>query len=682
MPRLSPYKHKLRVATRASELALRQVTEVFAQFPELSYQIVPIQSYGDRHKDVSLINNKIQDFFTRELDEAILNGQADLAVHSAKDLPYPLPAGLEIITLFEAFDKTDAIVSRNNVTLSELPVNPKLGTSSLLRKAELLKLRDDIDIMSIRGTIEERIRQVDMGQIDAVIIATCALKRLGLEHRIAEVLPFETHPLQGHLAVVAKSGNNKLKSIFKQKDIRNNYGKVWLVGFGPGNPDLLTIQGLKALKKADAVYYDDLLNKDFLSTFKAQKVYVGKRKGNHSIEQSEINKLLLLAATSAQTVVRLKGGDPMLFAHGGEEVEYLQRNLVEVQVVPGISTALAAAAYTRIPLTFRGISSKVTLMTGHSKDHIQVPNGGTIVYYMGAANLSIIAEEALKKGWSPDTPVLMVFNVSNPDQEQYFTTLQQILNEPKNYKTPLIIIIGDVVRIKTTPSENIAKPVFLVTGTQPAGFSKHGEVIHKPLIEIRPLAEYNQLFAVFEHLHDFHWIIFTSRYAVQYFFAGLLRKGKDTRSLAEVRIASVGSVTTAELLKYGIVPDLQPEIESSEGMVALFRQHKISQQQILIPRSDIALPILPEGLTEAGNKVVTITVYENALPQNIHPVELEKIDFVVLSSPSCVENFFKIYKVTAEQKFIVQGDTTLKKLLGHSVHINQIIRKEVYEKVS
>ena len=234
-------------------------------------------------------------------------------------------------------------------------------------------------------------------------------------------------------------------------------GQVWLVGFGPGDPDLLTVKGLKLLKSANIIFYDDLTNKEFLLKFKAEKVYVGKRKGQHSHEQDEINRLLYEAALAGKKVVRLKGGDPMLFAHGGEEIEYLRSRFIKVDVVPGVTAALAAAAFANIPLTHRGISSSVTFSTGHSKTDINVPRSGTLVYYMGASNLHKIAEEVIAKGWNVETPVLLVYNASAPDQKEYYTTLQEVTDFPQTYKTPLIIIIGDVVNLRQNRFEHIER---------------------------------------------------------------------------------------------------------------------------------------------------------------------------------------------------------------------------------
>jgi uroporphyrinogen III methyltransferase/synthase len=326
----------------------------------------------------------------------------------------------------------------------------------------------------------------------------------------------------------------------------------------------------------------------------------------------------------------------------------------------------------------------VTFITGHSEKNINVPGSGTLVYYMGASNLRVIAGEAIRKGWSSNTPVLLVYNVSGKDQEEYYTTLQRIIDEDRTYKTPLIIIIGDVVNLKHNPSENIRKKVFLTTGTHAGDVGNIGEVIHTPLIEIRPLTDYKHLTHVMEELQTFQWLIFTSRYAVLYFFQALQQHGKDSRWLAGLNIASMGNKTTAELNKYGIYPDLQPENESSEGLVELFRRNGITKQHILIPRSNIALSVLPEGLSNINNQVTTAVIYENVIPDNVAKVDLEGIDVIVFASPSCVENFFKVYgyPILDKQKFMVRGGETLKKLLSYPVNPAQIIRKKVYETIS
>ena len=220
LERRKRFKQTIRVTARSSRLSQIQVKEVFGRFPNTPYRLITRQSYGDKHQKISLLNGEApDDMFTRELDTALLTGKADIAIHSAKDLPTKLHPGLEVIALYEAFDKTDSLVSRNHIALADLPKGSTVGTSSPMRKAELLHVRPDLKIVGIRGCIEDRVRQVRNGKVDAAIVATCALKRLGMENEITEVLDFETHPMQGRLAITALKGRDDLKAVFAQNSI-------------------------------------------------------------------------------------------------------------------------------------------------------------------------------------------------------------------------------------------------------------------------------------------------------------------------------------------------------------------------------------------------------------------------------------------------------------------------------
>ncbi len=249
------------------------------------------------------------------------------------------------------------------------------------------------------------------------------------------------------LAIVALAGRPELKSIFAKHDIRNQFGNITLVGFGPGNPDLLTLGGDRALSLADIIFHDDLLDKDYLNKYKAEKVYVGKRKGFHCVEQNEINQLILEAAKAGKQVVRLKGGDPMIFAHGGEEIEFLERNLIEVEIIPGVSSGIAVASLLRVPLTHRGISSSIAFISGHS-ENVHLPDADTLVIYMGGSNIRIIARNAIEQGRNPEIPVMMVYNLSMPDQQTFFFTLEELTLTELKFPTPIIIVIGEVVSFR------------------------------------------------------------------------------------------------------------------------------------------------------------------------------------------------------------------------------------------
>jgi len=652
----------IRVISRKSNLALLQVKEVFQQFPYINYEWITLDSFGDKNKQLSLLDSPPSDLFTRELDEALIRGDVDIAIHSAKDLAYPLHPALEVIALFEAFDQTDALVSRDQLALKDLPSGARVGTSSPMRKRELLALCPDITVVSIRGTIEERIDLIREDKIDALIVATCALKRLGFESLITEILPFQTHPLQGNLAVTALRKRTELKELFSEKDLLRKYGKVTLVGFGPGNPDLLTIAGERAIKEAEIIFYDDLLDNSFLNNYRAEKIYVGKRSGKHHAEQQDINLLLLQSAREGKRVVRLKGGDPMIFAHGGEEIEFLQSNLIKVEVIPGISTANALASLSKISLTHRDLASSVAYISGHSLP-VSVPDADTLVYYMGAARLGEISHEIIRHGRSPETSVLLVHNVSRENQTEYFTTLQSLLTSNIHYPTPLIMVVGKVVELRSHKAKELVPKNILVLGTHAEGYAHLGKVIHTPLIEITGCKDKNRLYQSIRELKYFRYLLFTSRYAVHYFFQALSELHLDSRYLADIRIVSIGKITSEKLRQYGISSDLEAEEEDSYGVINLFsKEDTTKENRVLIPRSDIALDIIPSGLRSLGFNVKTIAVYHNSYPAFPEKVNLSTIDSVVFTSPSCVDNFIRLYgEIPSHIHCITKGRVTQEK---------------------
>lgn len=577
---------KIRVIARGSRLSRLQVEEVFKNFPELAYEIKYLESYGDKNQQISLLNGEAPaDIFTRELDDAIRQGDADIAIHSAKDLPYPLPEDIEVIALFPAFDTTDSLVSRDHKKLAELPAGSIIGTSSPLRKKGLNELRPDLTIKGIRGCIEERVQQVKDGKYDAAIVATCALKRLGMEDEIAEVLPFPTHPLQGFLAITGKKGSD-LKQAFASKSILDKQGSVSLVGFGPGDPDLLTIKAAKAIDAADIIFYDDLIDDSYLADKKAEKIYVGKRAGYHHKEQADINRLLLDAAREGKNVVRLKGGDPMIFAHGSEEIEYLESNLIKVNVIPGITTASALAASQKISLTHRDFSSSVALVSGHTPQPV-TPDAETLVYYMGAKQLQVIATQLIdKEGWAFNTSVLLTYNVSRPDEQTFETTLWNLRNgEMQNLPTPLIALIGNVAGLKHHQASDI-KPT-LYTGTLPAIEKRKADYTYTPLIEISYHPSYFTKILEDNYCKQYDgkcftkycewdesqalYYIFTSQYGVE---ATLEDYDLIFKEQEKHVFISIGDTTTEALHKAGVKNVIQVEQDNRYGVIEWFKKRK------------------------------------------------------------------------------------------------------------
>ncbi|WOG33222.1 uroporphyrinogen-III C-methyltransferase [Segatella copri] len=698
---------KIRVIARGSRLSRLQVEEVFKNFPELAYEIKYLESYGDKNQQISLLNGEAPaDIFTRELDDAIRQGDADIAIHSAKDLPYPLPEDIEVIALFPAFDTTDSLVSRDHKKLTELPAGSIIGTSSPLRKKGLNELRPDLTIKGIRGCIEERVQQVKDGKYDATIVATCALKRLGMEDKIAEVLPFPTHPLQGFLAVTAKKGSQDLQQAFASKSILDKQGTVSLVGFGPGDPDLLTIKAAKAIDAADIIFYDDLIDDSYLADKKAEKIYVGKRAGYHHKEQADINRLLLDAAREGKNVVRLKGGDPMIFAHGSEEIEYLESNLIKVNVIPGITTASALAASQKISLTHRDFSSSVALVSGHTPQPV-TPDAETLVYYMGAKQLQVIATQLIdKEGWAFNTPVLLTYNVSRPDEQTFETTLWNLRNgEMLNLPTPLIALIGYVAGLKHHQASDI-KPT-LYTGTLPAIEKRKADYTYTPLIEINYYPNYlttwlddnycklydGESFTEYCEWNESQalYYIFTSQYGVH----ATLEYDDDLLDNQEERvIISIGDTTTEALHKAGFKDVIQVEQDNRYGVIEWFKKEKerldaarpqyehsfelfekmdldnydqeladfvyrYENRLVFYPHSSLSPEDIPLALQELGFNVLSAVVYNNELPKNPRRVNLNHFKRIVFTSPSTIDNFIKLYgKLPENTEFITRGPIT------------------------
>lgn len=698
---------KIRVIARGSRLSRLQVEEVFKNFPELAYEIKYLESYGDKNQQISLLNGEAPaDIFTRELDDAIRQGDADIAIHSAKDLPYPLPEDIEVIALFPAFDTTDSLVSRDHKKLAELPAGSIIGTSSPLRKKGLNELRPDLTIKGIRGCIEKRVQQVKDGKYDAAIVATCALKRLGMEDEIAEVLPFPTHPLQGFLAITAKKGSQALQQAFASKSILDKQGTVSLVGFGPGDPDLLTIKAAKAIDAADIIFYDDLIDDSYLADKKAEKIYVGKRAGYHHKEQTEINRLLLDAAREGKNVVRLKGGDPMIFAHGSEEIEYLESNLIKVNVIPGITTASALAASQKISLTHRDFSSSVALVSGHTPQPV-TPDAETLVYYMGAKQLQAIATQLIdKEGWAFNTPVLLTYNVSRPDEQTFETTLWDLRNgEMQNLPTPLIALIGYVAGLKHHQASDI-KPT-LYTGTLPAIEKRKADYTYTPLIEISYHPSY--FTKILEDNYCEHYdgksfteycewdesqalyYIFTSQYGVH---ATLDYYDLIFKEQEEHVFISIGDTTTEALHKAGVKDVIQVEQDNRYGVIEWFKKEKerldaarpqyehsyelfekmdldnydheladfvyrYENRLVFYPHSSLSPEDIPLALQELGFNVLSAVVYNNELPKNPRRVNLNHFKRIVFTSPSTIDNFIKLYgKLPENTEFITRGPIT------------------------
>jgi uroporphyrinogen III methyltransferase/synthase len=454
---------------------------------------------------------------------------------------------------------------------------------------------------------------------------------------------------------------------------------VFLVGAGPGDPELLTLKAQRLLAQADIVFSDSLANPRILDGVTAEVRFVGKRGDAGGEKQAVINEELYRAAVAGQRVVRLKGGDPMLFGRATEEMDYLEERLVDVELVPGISAAVAASAYTQIPLTERERSSSVALCLGAPEDRVPVPDSDTQVYYMSSGTLGAIVKKVMASGRAADTPVALIRNVSLPDQRVWLKTLGGLKEELAGYEargeehpyaSPLLTVIGPVVRPTRVANwfENL--PRIWYTGTNPDHFQRPARLLHRPLIEIRPLDDASVLDTRLKDLKPYRWALFTSRYTVDAVFARLEALGLDARAFAGVLVAAVGRATARDLASHGLRADLVAHPESSVGLVAAFTEGQGNGplagtgDRVFLPCSDQALPVIERGLTALGAVVDKVVAYRNLAVDVCPPgIDLELLDEVVLTSPSTAKAFARFFPAPPERLTLVPiGAQTAKTL--------------------
>ncbi|MBI3251786.1 MAG: uroporphyrinogen-III C-methyltransferase [Candidatus Omnitrophica bacterium] len=479
-------------------------------------------------------------------------------------------------------------------------------------------------------------------------------------------------------------------------------GKVYLVGAGPGDPGLLTVKALRLIREADLIVYDYLANPDHLRHAKAsaEKICVGRNFRHRRLTQEKINRLIIRAAQKGQAVVRLKGGDPYLFGRGGEEALFLRAHRIRFEVVPGVTSATACAAYAGIPLTHREHSASVTFLTGHrahdenldsvSWDAI-VSLGGTIVVYMGFYNLEKIAERLIQKGKPAATPVSVIEWGTLPRQRSCDGTLANIAARvrEKKMKAPCLIVIGEVVALRKKLNWFERLPLFgkTVVVTRTAEKSKvfreklaarGAEVIEFPVIEIRPVSDFSAMDEAIRSLEDFDWIIFTSHYGVRAFFDRLRAKhGKDARALGRTRVAAVGPATACSLERRGVRPDLLPGHYETKAIVDAFKKKKnLRGKSVLLLRTDIAPPDLERGLKRLGAKTTRVTAYRTRRPSGRQAWPMrDPVDFVTFTSSSTAHHFVKIMglqkarKLSRKAVFASIGPVTTKTLKSYGLRV-------------
>lgn len=409
-------------------------------------------------------------------------------------------------------------------------------------------------------------------------------------------------------------------------------GQVILVGAGPGDPDLLTIKGRKALESAEVVVYDRLVSQAIYDLIPddAERINVGKESSHHLVPQEEINQILLKKAPEGKRVVRLKGGDPFLFGRGGEELELLVEHGVPFQEIPGITSAIAVPAYAGIPVTHRDFCSSLHIITGHQRAgkplninfEALVQDGGTLVFLMGVSALSTICQGLLDAGMEPDMPAAVVEKGTTPAQRPILATLSTLPETAKaqKVKSPAIIIVGKVCSFTEQfdwfdklPLKG--KQVIVTRPKERAGTlserlrSLGADVTEFPCIETHPLLPCPEMEEAVDHISEYEWLVFTSPAGVSALMEMLERTHRDVRALGPIKLAAIGPGTNRELQKHGLRADLIPDIYDGEHLGQALCQEKPAGK-VLILRAQWGTPALTEVLDRGTISYSDIRCYE------------------------------------------------------------------------
>ncbi len=650
----------LKVGTRNSPLALWQTARVLDCFraicPDAEFQAFEITTPGDADRTTDLRESPA-DFFTRTLDEALLQGKIDFAVHSAKDLPDPVPDGIDWFWLPDSGDRRDVLVGS---------LNPKIiGVSSDRRAAYAKKRFPDAEQRPVRGNMEERIQQLDDGKFDLLIMAGVALQRLGLETRITEWIPqeeLETHEAQGALAVTFRKNDPRMMAI------RSLFVKsATFVGAGICEGHC-TLDGLRALRTAEICLYDALMDDSLLKYLpeSAQKIYVGKRLGAHSLPQDEINRILCDCVRKGGRTVRLKGGDPGIFGRLAEEVDALEVLGLASRVLPGISAMQTAAADTGILLTRRGVARGFSVMTPRLQGGGLGPVTNAaraelpVVFYMSVAVADQLAAELIRDGLSGDTPCAFIFG-AGADREVAFRGKLNALPavDKTTRQLPGLFIVGEIAHYGFNQSLGALGGQRVLLTCSEALMDQAVQAVHdfggrpvvRPLIQLvlnvdavsSPRSELEQRGEdTTSTLGRYDWICLTSPSAVRCFHDLLLKEKMDLRRLP--KIMSVGSGSAQALEKLGLGCDLMPESDFSGAGLLKVAAPLVKGQKILRLRSQKAGPELADGLRAAGAEVDDVVLYENRF---VKYDEQPEFDAVYFASASAVESFIEQWGVAA-----------------------------------
>ena len=646
-----------KTGTRASRLARVQtqgaLRRLAAQFPACAFEEVPLSSPGDRDLKTDLRESP-DDFFTRDLDERVLSGELDCAVHSAKDVPDPVCEGLDWFWLPWREDPRDVIILASGRQMADLPPDAVIGVSSDRREAYCRRRFPEAQQRAIRGNIQERLQQLDAGDYDLVVMASAAFIRLGLQDRITEWIPLQDLPSpdgQGYLCLTFRAGDERftrMRSFFVKA--------VTFAAGGVGSGNTCTQEVIQALRRCDVCLHDALMGQDLLDHVPpgAERVHVGKRCGRHSLPQPEITDLICRYARRGARVVRLKGGDPGIFGRLAEEVEALDRLSLPYRALPGVTSLTAATTGTGMLLTRRGHSRGFCTMTPRKEGgglesvgaavRTQLP----IIFYMAVSSTKVIAEELMAEGMTPEIPAAIVFGAGS---DQMYTVRGTIANiagkvSEKDHELPGTLLVGAVAGYTYRTELGALRGQRVLLTCSESLQDKAAGVVHdfggvpvcRPLIRLVTTPEALERV---RQIDTYDWVVLTSPSGVRC-FGELLQQGRVDRRHVPT-LVSCGGGTSAELVNLGLKADIEPPSDfGAEGLLAVLGKSVTAQTRVLRLRSDKAGPALAEALRESGATVEDCILYRNEPIEHEHRPEFDAVFF---ASASAVEAFDHLWGV-------------------------------------
>lgn len=443
-------------------------------------------------------------------------------------------------------------------------------------------------------------------------------------------------------------------------------GRVYLVGAGPGDPGLITVKGLQVLQQADVVIYDHLVSERLLDHCKpaAKIIYAGKERDRHTKTQAQIERLLIRFAKSGRTVVRLKGGDPVLFGRGGEEAVALAKAHLPFDIIPGVTSAIAVPAYAGIPVTHRAVASSVALVTGHEGS--SKPAAGlnwpqlatatdTLVVLMGVGTLRTTVTQLLRHGRANTTPCAVIEWGTLPRQRTVTGTLSTIVRRcaAARVRPPAVIVVGEVARLRRRLQWFERRPLFgqRLVVTRPADRADAlahtleglgAEVIVLPAIELAPVPSNGAFHRAMGAIQQFDWVFFTSPEGIGWFQRLVQRDRRDLRVLQGRHIGAIGPKTAASIEARGIHVDFLPSTYSQEGMLRGLDRRRLDGKRALVLNAKESRDVLERGLRRLGMSVTRIPIYQTVVPaglrQRARDVFAHPVGYVTATSASCVDH--------------------------------------------